>query len=92
MFGDSLRTAAEIPQYILDIQSPNGLVLAADYSYNPVHELEGQVEALNLVDLESEGLEMYIPQVRRAMARVRPDNSEQSSVYFEQRTSVRYWL
>ena len=42
--------------YVLDIKNPNGLVLAADYNFNSMHELEGNVEALNLVDLESEGL------------------------------------
>lgn len=87
MFGDSLKSVGEIPQFILDIKNPNGLVLAADYDYNPVHELEGNVEALNLVDLESEGLEMYIPQLRRNLTRTR---ESEHSMSLEHRTSVRY--
>jgi len=33
--------------------------LAANKKYNPVHELEGDVCALNLINLECEGLGMY---------------------------------
>lgn len=54
-----------MPQYILDIATPKDIVLAAEFNYNPTHELEGQIEALKLVDLEREGLEEYLPQLRR---------------------------
>ena len=36
-----------------------GIVLAADYHFNHVHQLEGDVEALKLIDLEAEGLSCY---------------------------------
>jgi hypothetical protein len=37
----------------LDLPTPDGITLAAEYKYNPVHELEGDIEALKLVDLAS---------------------------------------
>ncbi|RMZ96519.1 hypothetical protein BpHYR1_053024, partial [Brachionus plicatilis] len=51
--------ANELPGFVFDIKTPDGLVLAADHKPNQVHELEGDVDALNLVDLESEGLSHY---------------------------------
>jgi len=58
-----------MPQYVLDIENPSGVVLAAEYDYNPIHELEGEIEALNFVDLAREGLEMYRPQLERTNMR-----------------------
>jgi len=47
-------------KFILNIDFfKEGIVLAADYQFNHVHQLEGDVEALKLVDLEAEGLSMY---------------------------------
>ena len=63
-YSTNLKLPNEFPQVILDIKTPNGLVLAADSPNNDVHELEGEVYALNLVDMEREGLSDYIPQVR----------------------------
>lgn len=54
-----------MPQYVLDIKPHNDMVLAAEYDYNPIHELEGEIEALSLVDLHKEGLHMYIPQLTK---------------------------
>ena len=54
-----------MPKFVLDIKTPNGLVLAADYIYNPIYELEGQVDALKLIDLELEGLSEYKPQIEK---------------------------
>ena len=58
-YGEQLRVASELPAIVKSIPVPDGLVLAADYRYNPVHELEGDVEALRLIDLDAEGLSMY---------------------------------
>lgn len=47
---------------MLDIKTPEGLVLAADQSNincGVTHELEGDLEALKLVDLDREGLGEY---------------------------------
>ena len=54
-----------MPDFVLEIQPPQGIVLAADYKYNQVHELEGEVQALKLVDLEKEGLGQYREQLVR---------------------------
>ena len=58
-YGATLKNSRELPQFVLDIQPPQGVILAADYKYNEVHELEGAISALNLVDLEREGLAQY---------------------------------
>lgn len=58
-YGATLKVARELPDFVLDIKTPDGLVLAADYQYNSVHELEGDVRALGFVDLDREGLGEY---------------------------------
>lgn len=58
-YGSSLKSHSELPQYVQDIKTPDGLVLAANYRYNRVHELEGDLQALRLVDLNREGLSEY---------------------------------
>jgi len=68
-YGEQLRVASELPSLVRSIPAPDGLVLAANYSYNPVHELEGDVEALRLIDLDSEGLSMYRSQVALSRSR-----------------------
>ena len=49
----------------MDIKPPQGVVLAADYQYNQVHELEGELQALRLVDLDREGLGQYKDQLQK---------------------------
>lgn len=58
-YSNLLIQPKDLPQYILDIAPPNGVVLASDTAYNPVHELEGDIDALKLVDLDREGLSEY---------------------------------
>ena len=62
-YGDSWKSSEELPQFIKDIKAPEGLVLASDYKYKLVPELEGEIEALRFVDLEQEGLTEYRPQL-----------------------------
>lgn len=58
--SNRLLSASELPQWILDIPTPSGLVLAADSpSDRQPHELFGDVQALGLVNLEKEGLAQY---------------------------------
>ena len=57
-FGNSLKSAKELPEFVLQIKAPQDLVLAADCEAN-FHELEGDVESLKLVDLDKEGLSEY---------------------------------
>lgn len=54
-----------MPDFVLDIKPPAGVVLAADYQYNQVHELEGDLHAMRLIDLEREGLSEYRTQLQR---------------------------
>lgn len=58
-YGSSLKNASEMPDYVNGIKTPEGLVLAANYRYNTVHELEGDLQALRLIDLDREGLAEY---------------------------------
>ena len=59
-YNSTLKPSKELPQFVLDIKSPEGLVLAADQTNGcGVHELEGDLDALKLVDLEREGLGEY---------------------------------
>ena len=64
-YGTSLKTSRELPDFVLDIKTPEGIVLAADYKYNNVHELEGEVAAFKLVDLDREGLSEYSSYLQR---------------------------
>ena len=59
-YNRHLKGAEELPQFVLDIKQPEGLTLAAEMSkQDHVFELEGQVEALILIDLDKEGLSEY---------------------------------
>ncbi len=59
-YGSQLRSARDLPPVVNEIRTPEGLVLAADSSSNQVqHELEGDLQALRLVDLDKEGLGAY---------------------------------
>ena len=58
-YGQSLTVSNDLPQFVLDIATPNGLVLAADSKFKGPYELEGDIEALKLIDLEKEGLGEY---------------------------------
>lgn len=50
-YGDTLKKPSELPKLVLDIPTPAGISLAADHKPNAVPELEGDVDALKLVDL-----------------------------------------
>ena len=53
-----------MPQFVLDIQTPSEVgVLAADFRYKSVLELEGQLEGFQYVNLDSEGLSEYRAQL-----------------------------
>jgi hypothetical protein len=68
----------DLPQFILDIAPPNGVVLASDAPYNPVHELEGDIDALRLVDLDREGLSEYKSILNNSRTNL-PTQSQQQS-------------
>lgn len=56
---NSLYSANQLPKWVLDIPTPEGIILAADVRTSKDHELEGDVSALQYVDLKKEGLDMY---------------------------------
>ena len=58
-YGQSLRVSHDLPDFVHDIKTPEGLVLAANYQPSDLHELEGDLHALNLIDLDKEGLSGY---------------------------------
>lgn len=63
-YGSSLKSHTELPQFVLDIATPNELgALAAGYQYNATYELEGQLEAFKFVNLDSEGMTEYRAQL-----------------------------
>lgn len=64
-YGASLKASRELPQFVLDIQTPSDIVLASEHRYNPVFELEGDVEAFKYIDLDREGLSEYRAQLER---------------------------
>ena len=89
-FGSSLKLSRELPQFVLDIKTPDGLVLAADHKYSSFYELEGDVSALNLIDLDREGLSEYrsflqrISTVSSASGSFSTSGSVSSSVIIEE--------
>jgi hypothetical protein len=90
-YGSSLKTAREFPDFVSEIKPPSGIVLAADYRYNPVHELEGDLEGLRLVDLDREGLSEYRDQLERLSIRYSASQSATSSTtYFGSNLASQY--
>jgi hypothetical protein len=63
-YGASLKAHIDLPQFVKDIPAPSGVVLAAQYVPASILELEGDVQALSLIDLESEGLAAYRHYIR----------------------------
>ena len=58
-YGPTLKQGPELPTFIKEIKPPKGVILAADVKKPYVYELEGDVHALALVDLERENLTEY---------------------------------
>lgn len=59
-YRDTLKTADQLPRIVTNIQNPEGIVLAADQPPSKMlPELEGEIEALKLIDLEAQGLGEY---------------------------------
>ena len=58
-FGSKLIKANEIPEYLREIPRPENLASPNERSNTFLPELEGDLGALNLIDLEKEGLGDY---------------------------------
>lgn len=79
-YNNSLTQSKDLPQFILDIAPPNGVVLASECPYNAVHELEGDIDALRLIDLEREGLSEYKAVLnKQSVSPIKPMNSSQTN-------------
>lgn len=55
-YGPSLKKAEELPDFVRSIRPPQGLTLAAESRESNKVVLEGDIDALSLVDLDREGL------------------------------------
>jgi len=56
-YGSTLKRSIELPTFVRDIRPPAGMILAGEFNGSALpYELEGDLAALNLVDLESEGI------------------------------------
>lgn len=55
-YGNTLKRAHEMPAFVVELEGEFKKVIKEQ---SPPHELEGDVDALKLVDLEREGLGMY---------------------------------
>lgn len=75
-FGPSLKVSKDLPQFVSDIKCPEGIQLAAQHKYKGVHELEGDIEALKLVDLDKEGLSEYKDYLQRLFGSVRSSRDD----------------
>jgi hypothetical protein len=62
-YGSSLIKSKDLPEIASSIETPDDLTLASSVTSQPIHLLEGDLEALNLIDLEAEGLGEYKKQL-----------------------------
>ena len=64
-YGASLKSHREFPEIVHEVRPPVGVVLAAEYNAPSLIDLEGDIHALNLIDLDHEGLSEYKEWLRR---------------------------
>jgi len=79
-YGPTLKTSRDLPAFVYDIKTPEGISLASDHHQRAHHELEGDIHALKLVDLDHEGLGEYKSQVYSAPINYSNSLSAQGSV------------
>ena len=66
-YRDTLTIHTQLPQFVMDIATPSEYgLLAANSEYKSAYELEGAIEALQLVDLEAHGLSEFRDQLLAA--------------------------
>lgn len=56
-YGMDLKDSSQLPSFVTEIRPPPGVILASEYK--PKIELEGDIDALKLIDLDREGLSEY---------------------------------
>jgi hypothetical protein len=67
-YAGTLKSHQELPDFVRDIQPPQSILLAHQYRAPAFHELEGDIHALSLIDLEREGLGHYKHYVQQTSA------------------------
>ncbi|CAF0834278.1 unnamed protein product [Brachionus calyciflorus] len=87
-FGNTLTLPKDLPQFVHDIKTPDGIVLAANFRPNSIFELEGDIQALNLIDLDREGLGEYRNYVQRYGNISNRKNSSSGSKLFSASVAV----
>ncbi|RMZ97230.1 hypothetical protein BpHYR1_038506 [Brachionus plicatilis] len=78
-YGSTLKSAKDMPDFVLEIKPPNGIKLASEDGAEQVHQLEGDVEALKYVDLEKEGLSEYRSQLEQILDK---NSMTESNAYY----------
>lgn len=58
-YGSSVVRSSELPDYVRNFRPPEGITLASEETAMLRYELEGDIQALSLVDLDREGLSEY---------------------------------
>ena len=89
-FGSSVTSSSQLPQFVNDIKTPDGIVLAADYKYNEWPELEGDLRALTLIDLDREGLGAYRSYLQLADGDAAATTSSVVEVFNQQTSATAY--
>jgi hypothetical protein len=79
LFAESMTTADRLPEFVRELPLPNGLnKLAADESpFGQLPELYGDLDALNLIDMDREGLSAYKSYQTRRGSSVRSSSHQQ---------------
>lgn len=62
-YGENLWPSTNLPNFVLDIQTPAELAPLAAEHKPKVHQLYGDLDALKLIDLDREGLAPYKSQL-----------------------------
>ena len=79
-YGVSLKSHTEFPEIVREVRPPAGVVLAAEWSAPSLVDLEGDIQALNLIDLDANGLSEYKDWLASKISKERPKTPAQLSI------------
>jgi hypothetical protein len=71
-YGASLKSHTEFPAIAKEIRPPVGVVLAAEWNAPALIDLEGDIQAFNLIDLDNEGLGEYKDWFKKYLESLKP--------------------
>jgi hypothetical protein len=74
---------------VSQVPTPDGLVLAADFKQKNIHELEGDIDALGLIDLDHEGLSEYkqLFKSKTAIDDIIPNTIQRNSLFIQKNSN-----